>query len=206
LRGVESPNRWRTVSKNPANVDGIPVYWGTTKGDNVSLYPLFDWNFHDIWHYIYEQGLRYSHIYDYQFRKGYPLQEMRVSSLLHEKSFKALCDLPEFEPDTYARLLKRAKGIALAQETGKKAKLFRVRKLPHQFTSWRTYRDFLLETHPDPVGKEIMGRRFAQHLDNEYVARQQVRQLVLNDYENNLPVASREDPRQEWITYYMENL
>lgn len=206
LRGTESPNRWRTVSKHPATIGGQPVYWATTKGANFSMYPLYDWNVHDVWKYIFDNRLRYHKIYDYQFRKGYPIQEMRISSLIHEKSFKSLVDLPEFEPKTYNKLLKRAKGIALAQETGKSAKLFRARKLPKNYTSWRDYRDFLIATHPDPDKGEIMARRFAKHLDNEYVARQQVRQLILNDYENNLPVENREDPRQEWIKYYMENL
>lgn len=206
LRGAESPNRWRTVSKNPAAIAGKPVYWATTKGENFSMYPLYDWNFHDVWKYIGENGLPYHRIYDYQFRKGYPINEMRISSLIHEKSFKSLVDLPEFEPNTYNRLIKRAKGIALAQETGKKAKLFRAQKLPRNHRSWREYRDFLLATHPEPDKRDIMARRFAHHLDNEYVARQQVRQLILNDYENNLPVHSDIDPREKWIAYYMENL
>lgn len=206
LRGTESPNRWRTVSKNPVAIGGESIYWGTKKGDNVSLYPLYDWNFSDIWRYIFDNNLRYHKIYDYQFRKGYSIQEMRISSLIHEKSFKALVDLPEFEPETYKRLLKRANGIALAQETGKANKLFKARKLPQNYSSWRQYRDFLLATHPDPLGKEVLARRFTNHLDNEYVARQQCRQLILNDYENNLPVDNKVDPKQEWVQYYMENL
>jgi predicted phosphoadenosine phosphosulfate sulfurtransferase len=206
LRGTESPNRWRTVSKNPAYIGGENIYWATTKGENFSMYPLYDWNFHDVWKYLYDNNLKYHKIYDYQFRKGYPITEMRISSLIHEKSFKSICDLPEFEPDTYNKLVKRAKGIVLAQETGKKAKLFKARKLPKNYKSWRTYRDFLLDTHPDEKGKEILARRFAKHLDNEYVARQQVRQLILNDYENNLPVDNQLDPRQVWINCYMENL
>lgn len=206
LRGTESPNRWRTVSKNPVTIGSERVYWGTAKGDNYSLYPLYDWNFSDIWRYINDQKLRYHKIYDYQFRKGYPINEMRISSLIHERSFKALVDLPEFEPKTYDRLVKRAKGIALAQETGKKAKLFKARKLPKGFKSWRAYRDFLIATHPDPEKCAIMARRFAKHLDNEYVARQQVRQLVLNDYENNLPIDNQPDPRDALIAYYMEVL
>lgn len=206
MRGVESPNRWRTVSKNPATIAGQRIYWATTKGKNYSLYPLYDWNFHDVWAYIADHRLRYHKIYDYQFRKGYPINEMRISSLIHEKSFKSLVDLPEFEPDTYNRILKRCKGIQLAQETGKKAKLFRARKLPKNFRSWRDYRDFLIATHPDQDKCSIMCRRFANHLDNEYVARQQVRQLVLNDFENNLPVNNQPDPREQWIAYYKENL
>lgn len=206
LRGTESPNRWRTVSKHPATIAGRTVYWATPKGANYSLYPLYDWNTHDIWRYIAERGLRYHRIYDYMLKKGYAWNEMRISSLIHERSFKALVDLPEFEPQTYDRLLKRAKGIGLAQETAKDAKLFRARKLPKNFTSWRAYRDFLIATHPDPAKCAIMARRFAAHLDNEYVARQQVRQLLLNDYENNVPVDSSPDPREAWIAYYREHL
>lgn len=206
LRGTESPNRWRTISKNPVKIGGRNIYWATAKGENVSLYPLGDWNFHDVWKYIYINKLPYHRIYDYQFKKGYPLNEMRISSLIHEKSFKSLVDLPEFEPATYDKLLKRAKGIGLAQETGKKAKLFRARKLPKNYSSWRDYRDFLIATHPDPDKCAIMTRRFAHHLDNEHVARQQVRQLILNDYENNLPVKSEPDPRDALIAYYMEVL
>ena len=206
LRGAESPNRWRTVSKNPATIAGERVYWGTAKGENFSLYPLYDWNYHDVWKYICAYNLPYHRIYDFYMRKGYPLNEQRVSSLIHERSFKSLVDLPEFEPDTYNRLLKRAKGIALAQETAKNAKLFRARKLPKNFKSWRSYRDFLLATHPDQEKCAVMARRFAHHLDNEYVARQQVRQLILNDYENNLPVDNQPDPRDALIAYYLEVL
>ncbi len=206
LRGVESPNRWRTVSKHPATIGGQRVYWATAKGDNWSMYPLYDWNHHDIWKYIYDNGLPYHRIYDFYMRKGYPINEQRVSSLIHERSFKALVDLPEFEPRTYDKLLKRAKGIALAQETAKSAKLFRARKLPKNFKAWRAYRDFLIATHPDPEKCAIMARRFTHHLDNEYVARQQVRQLLLNDYENNLPVDNQPDPRDAMIAYYMEVL
>lgn len=206
LRGTESPNRWRTVSKHPVQIGDQKIYWATLKGDNYAMYPLYDWNYHDIWKYIWENKLKYHKIYDYQFRKGYPFREMRISSLIHERSFKAICDLPEFEPSTYDRLVRRAKGMVLAQETGKKAKLFRARKLPKNYTTWSSYRDFLLATHPDPPKRDIMAKRFSRQLDNEYVARQQVRQLVLNDYENNLPVDNQPDPRQKWIDYYKEVL
>lgn len=202
----ESPNRWRAVTKHPIEIGGERVYWGTRKESTVSLYPIYDWNAHDVWHYIAQEGLRYSKIYDFQHRMGYPLNERRVSSLIHERSFKALADLPAFEPKTYNKLLKRIKGIALAQETAQSAKLFRCRKLPQQYNSWRTYRDFLLATHPDADKRPIFARRFARHLDNEFVARQQVRQLVCNDYENNLSVDSRPDPRDELIAYYDEVL
>lgn len=200
LRATESMNRWRAVSKNPGYKD---IFW-STKMDNgsVSAYPLYDWNFHDIWKYIYDTGVRYSKIYDYQFKKGMGIQEIRVSSLIHEKSFKSLVELPEFEPKTYDRLLKRVGGIATGHIYGKDSKMMRVRKLPKNFKTWRQYRDFLLQTYPDDKNKKVFVKRFARHLDNDYVARQQCRQLVLNDYENNLPVTNDEDPmvklKEKW--------
>lgn len=198
----ESPNRWRAVVKNPVEIGGRPIYWATSRGRNTVAYPIYDWNVHDVWKYIDQEGLRYNAVYDWQLKKGIPRGEMRVSSLIHERSFRSLCELPEFEPRTYERLMRRVKGIALAQETGKDAALFRCRKLPKAYSTWRAYRDFLLATHPDPSKRPIFERRFSRQLDNEYVARQQCRQLVCNDYENNLAVENRPDPREELIDYY----
>lgn len=204
LRATESPNRWRAVSKNPGYKG---VCWCTKgKNSNVNFYPLYDWNFHDIWKYIYDNKLKYSKIYDYQYKKGMGLQEIRVSSLIHEKSFKALVELPEFEPKTYDKLMKRIGGIAVGHIYGKDSKMLRVRTLPKNFKNWKEYRGFLLETYPDPNKKDIFVRRFMRYLDNNYVARQECRQLVLNDYENNLPVDNKPDPREETIKKWREML
>lgn len=203
LRATESPNRWRAVSKNPAH----GMFYATgMKNNNVSVYPLYDWNFHDIWKYIYDNKIHYSKIYDYMYKKGMGLQEIRVSSLIHEKSFKALVELPEFEPKTYDRLLKRAKGIQTGHIYGKNTEVLRARKLPKNFKNWTEYRDFLMETYPDKDKKPIFEKRFSRHLNNNYVARQQCRQLILNDYENNLPIDNKEDPRELTIKKWRELL
>lgn len=204
LRATESPNRWRAVSKNPGYKN---MYYATKqKNGNISAYPLYDWNFHDIWKYIYDNNLKYSKIYDYQWKKGMGLQEIRVSSLIHEKSFKSLVELPEFEPKTYDKLLKRIKGISIGNLYGKDNKMLRCRKLPKNYSCWMEYRDFLLNTYPDETKKWIFEKRFSRHLNNNYVARQQCRQLVLNDYENNLPVDNKPDPREETIKKWRELL
>lgn len=196
LRAVESMNRWRAVSKNPGYKD---VFWCTKKGEIYSFYPLYDWNFHDVWKYIYDEKLRYSHIYDYMWKKGMGIQEIRVSSLIHEKSFKSLVELPEFEPKTYDRLMKRIDGITIGNLYGKDNKMLRARRLPKNYKTWEQYRDFLLKTYPDDTKRHIFEKRFGRQLENEYVARQQCRQLILNDYENNLPVDNKPDPRVETI-------
>lgn len=205
VRAVESMNRFRAVTKNPGYKD---VYWSTKTGGkgSAAFYPLYDWNFHDIWKFIYDNSIRYSRIYDYQFKKGLGIQEIRVSSLIHEKSFKALVELPEFEPKTYDKLCKRIKGIQTGHIYGKDAKMLRARSLPKNYKNWKEYRDFLMATYPDDDKRWIFERRFSKQLDNNYVARQQCRQLILNDYENNLPVDNSEDPRELTIRKWKEIL
>ena len=77
---------------------------------------------------------------------------------------------------------------------------------PKNFKTWMQYRDFLLETYPDQSKKWIFEKRYAAQLNNNYVARQQCRQLLLNDYENNLPVDNKEDPREETLRKWRELL
>jgi predicted phosphoadenosine phosphosulfate sulfurtransferase len=203
LRATEGPNRYRAVSKNPVERHGERIYYATKKNRNsASVYPIYDWNFHDVWKFIHDEGLLYSKIYDMQFKKGMSITEIRCSSLIHERSFKSICELPEFEPKTYAKLLKRVNGVSFAQETGKNSKMFAARKLPKGYTSWMVYRDFLLATHQDSMAVNVFRSRFSKHRNNEYVARQQCRQLLLNDYENNLPVDNAEDPRDQLLAYY----
>ena len=204
VRAVESMHRWRAVSKNP----GHKNWFWSTKGErgNITAYPLYDWNFSDVWRYIHNNAVPYNRIYDWMWKKGMALNEIRVSSLIHEKSFKAICELPEFEPNTYNRLVRRIKGIATANLYGKSREMMRCQKLPKAYHSWQEYRDFLLDTYPDQNKQLIFKHRFAKHLANEYVARQQCRQLMLNDYENNLPVNNKPDPREATIKKWMELL
>lgn len=200
IRAIESMNRWRACARN---ICAANVHWGTDrKNGNVTLYPIYDWNFTDVWRYISENKIRYSKIYDYQYQIGLGLNEIRVSSLIHEKSFKALVELPRFEPKTYDRLCKRLKGIRWGNEYGKNAKVMRCRKLPDNFETWIQYRDFLLQTYQDESKKPIFEKRFSRQLNNNFVARQQCRQLVLNDYENNLPIDNQEDPLLKRVEYW----
>lgn len=204
LRATESMNRFRAVAKNPGYKD---CFWCTKLPQgSASFYPLYDWNFHDIWKFIYDNQLRYNRIYDYQWKKGLGLREMRVSSLIHEKSFKALVELPEFEPKTYDRLLKRVKGIQVGQIYGKDSKLMQCQKLPKNFKNWMDYRDFLLDTYPDNKHKAIFQRRFSRQLNNNYVARQQCRQLILGDYENTYIIDNQEDPREATLKKWRDIL
>lgn len=203
IRADESLNRYRAVIKNEG-YNGI--YWSTMRKEGPSFYPLYDWGFQDIWHYIAENNLRYHKYYDFALKRGTQLSKMRVSSLVHEHSFKDICELPEFEPETYQKLCERIKGISYAQETARNSKSFACRKLPKAYKTWKEYRDFLLTTYRKPEHIPIFKHRFDKHLDNEYVYRQECRQLICADYENNLPVDNKPDPREQAIAYWREIL
>ena len=205
LRADESLNRYRAMVKNPIDVNGEKVYYATRRcNGSATFYPIYDWTFSDVWRLISQESIQYSKMYDWQYMLGMGINEMRCSSLIHEKSFKSICELPSFEPKTYQKLLNRIKGIGFAQETGKDAKMFACRKLPKEFKSWIEYRDYLLETYPIEQQKERFTKRFKGQLNNNYVCRQQCRQMVLGDYENNLPVHNVKDPRDVKIQYYKE--
>jgi predicted phosphoadenosine phosphosulfate sulfurtransferase len=187
LRAEESLNRFRAVVKNPGFED---VLW-STKTKNLSsfrFYPLFDWGMGDVWKYIAESRLPYNAIYDKMLRAGQNYYHtMRVSNLCHEKSFTCLTRLQELEPETFDLLIARLKGVHVASLYAQEETMFSNRKLPVRFQSWREYRDYLLTTTPlTEQRRSRFENRFAGQKKDESVFRQQVRQLLTNDWENSL--------------------
>lgn len=199
LRSKESMNRFRAVTKSPG---WGGLMWSTaTKNQHAwRFYPIYDWAFGDVWKFIADRGVPYNHHYDRMFAKyGANMSRMRVSNLIHEKSFRCLIDLQEFEPDTYERLLRRLGGVHCAALYGREAHIFDAKELPARFATWLEYRDYLLETTPlDRVGRFI--KRFAGQPEDEAVHRQQVKQILINDWENSVPVVApkRAALRERW--------
>lgn len=188
LRSEESLNRYRAVIKNPA----IPgIYW-STKAFVTKFYPIYDWSFDDIFYHFYHHRIKYNRIYDYLHikDKAEQITKMRVSNLIHEKAFRSLTTLQEFEPETYERLIKRLKGVHTAALYANEATVFSTHSRPPAYASWKAYRDFLLETIPT-LHRERFIKRFQGQGNTEQVAKAQCRQLLLNDWENNLPVAEQ---------------
>jgi predicted phosphoadenosine phosphosulfate sulfurtransferase len=187
LRSKESLNRFRAVTSY-AGWDGLG--WSSkTKSDlSYRFYPIYDWTFGDVWKFIVDNGVAYNRYYDKMFAKyGQNMSRMRVSNLIHEKSFRCLCDLQEFEPETYEKLLKRLNGVHAAALYCKEPYVYDAKKLPDAFDSWRKYRDYLLETTPISKVDRFRNRFDGQDSDEE-TCRQQVKQILINDWENNVPV------------------
>lgn len=203
LRSKESMNRFRAVTKNPG-YDGI--LWSTkTKNDKCfRFYPIYDWTFGDIWKYISDNDIKYNPVYDKMYcLKGKRVNDIRISNLIHEKSFSCLAELQEIEPETYERMCKRLKGVHAAAKYARESMMYQAEELPTVFASWKDYRDYLLESSPmKKQHRERLKKRFSKQPDVDSVHRQQCRQVLLCDYENSLPVNTKamkkEDLRAKW--------
>ncbi len=198
LRSKESMNRFRAVTRQ----EGYPgILWSTKTNSPLSyrFYPIYDWCFGDVFKLISDEGLEYNEVYDRLFRlKGVNVRTMRVSNLIHEKSFDCLTELQEIEPETYERVVRRIQGAHCAARYANEATVYRADERPAQFGSWREYRDYLLESSP-VARRERFEARFAGQDDAEYIYQQQCHQLLINDWENNIPVVRRsQDWRDKW--------
>ncbi len=187
IRSEESLHRYAAVTRNP----GLPgVDWCTNRKGRIVFYPISHFTFEDVFIYIRKHQVPFNSIYSKLYLKGEDITGMRVSYLMHEKSFSCLGTLQEFEPDTYERLLIRAPGIETAARLAGEPMGFSTVRRPPAFATWLAYREHLLDTVPDWM-KDIFVTRFARQLASENVHRQQCRQILIGDWENNVPVVNK---------------
>lgn len=193
---AEEVTRYRAVTENAAVED---IGWSSRGNSTTKYYPIYDWAFEDIWLYFAREQVPYNKVYDWMWMKGKKIPEMRVSNLIHEVAFECLELLQEFEPETYSALVERLGGVAVAARYAKESSVFQTHKRPKNFETWLAYRDFLLTTIP-PELAIIFQKRFDKQKSSETNHRQQSRQILTNDYENNRPVKQREDadPLKKW--------
>lgn len=183
LRADESLMRYRAVTKH-AGYSGLK--W-SSNGDGINkFYPIYDWTVYDVWKFIYDFDIPYNKIYDMMWLDNHSIySKMRVSNLIHEKSYKCLVQLPKYEPETYDKLCKRIGGIATAARYASEKLIFSNKKLPKHYRSWKEFRDFLLFNIPNPEHQEKFIKRFEKQEQNERMYQAQVGQLLINDFENS---------------------
>jgi len=131
--------------------------------------------------------------------KGKRLNDIRISNLIHEKSFGCLTELQEIEPDTYERLCRRLEGVHSAAMYAHETMVYQARDLPKDFSTWKEYRDYLLESAPmSDKYRERLRKRFAQQPDIDSIHRQQCKQVLVCDAENNIPVNTKAISKEEF--------
>jgi hypothetical protein len=72
-------------------------------------------------------------------------------------------------------------------------------KLPTHYNTWKEFRDFLLTYHPNEKQKLRFMERFKNHPDNEDVCKQQVGQLLINDWENITDVRTDQEEKRKIV-------
>lgn len=182
LRAEESPSR-RFVLFGEDN----ELNWMRRIHEPHKAYPIIDWSFTDVWKFLCENNLKYNKVYDKMYMLGLPLRQMRVSNLIHEKAYRCLAELQELEPETYDRLERRLKGVHCCAIYAKENLVYSIKKLPEQFSSWKEYKDFLLNNiHPDLKRIfEYQWSRFGD-TDDPGACKYMVKRILLCDWEGNI--------------------
>ena len=160
VRCSESPQRAKGLT-NFATYKHIT--WGhkdNPKLNHYTFYPIYDWETSDIWRYIAENDVPYNRVYDLMHRHGMPPKDMRVSNLTHEVAISSLKFVQDIDRDTWEDVVTRLESANSIKHLKERA-LDCPKELPFMFSSWKEYRDFLLENLVvDPVAREKMERRF----------------------------------------------
>lgn len=164
------------------------ITWGA-KYNNIqyNFYPIYDWKYIDVWKSIHDNNWDYNIVYDYQYRYGINIMDMRVSNLHHETAVKNLFYLQEVEPQTYESLVKRLPGIDTA---GKLNEDYFVKDLPYMFKNWEEYCFYLLEKliidkkKQDRLRNQIYSfkNKLTEVLTDKRIYRFCIQSILCNDY------------------------
>lgn len=188
VRAEESPRRYMGLTQ------GATYKW-ITRGKKLdekqhfTFYPVYDWTYIDVRKAIQDNGWQYNKLYDYQYRYGVPITEMRVSSLIHETAIKALFYLPEVDKALYNAFCDR---MGWVSTTNHLKDDFLPEKLPFMFKDRCEYRDYLLEKLiTSPEGHARLKKAFIAHDSKlapypdmlEKVARKHIASILTNDTE-----------------------
>lgn len=142
VRCEESPTRRMTLTQD---VTYKWITWGkylNKKLDHFTFYPLYDWSVYDVWKAIHQNNWNYNKIYDYYYRYGRPIMDMRVSNVHHETAIQDLLFMQEIEKETWNKIVKRIQG---ANTLSHLKQSWKIKELPFMFDDWVEYRDYLLD-------------------------------------------------------------
>lgn len=187
VRCEESPGRALGLTTHE-------TYKGETWGNandkrrrHLSFYPIYDWNYGDVWKAIHDHAWPYCSLYDAMYQYGIPTRDMRVSNVHHETAVRTLFYLQEVEPETWEAVTARLAGVNAAGHL--RSDFFCPRELPPMFTAWEEYRDYLLEhLIQDPKIRASMAAQFAAHdtrwegKSKQDLLKTEISAILVNDY------------------------
>jgi len=187
VRCEESPGRQLGLTTDQTYKQ---ITWGHKMDKprgHYTFYPLYDWSYTDIWKAICDHDWLYCKLYDVYYQYGLNGRDMRVSNLHHETAIATLFRLQEIEPETWAKVTRRLKGINTAGQLGRK--FLRPRKLPPMFSDWREYREYLTDHLIEDPEQRAKYHTVFRNSEKRYSAEAQeglnkscIDTILLNDY------------------------
>lgn len=178
LGGVTADESLARFGATTAALTYKDITWGSREKNGYLFYPLYDWTDDDVWVYIGKNHIKYNHIYDLMFNYGVSKPRMRVSSLFHETAYRSMIMLQELDREVYNRFCCRLNGVSTFSQLGYDCE--GIGKLPEMFSSWKEYRDYLLEKLVNPEFQEIFKNRWkGQDGDDWY--QEHVVEIMVND-------------------------
>lgn len=218
VRCEESPKRKRNLTGDIASSSPFYkwVFWGRVtnkKMKHFTFYPIYDWEYSDVWKAIHDHNWPYCKLYDYQYMYGVKVKDMRVSNVHHETAIQSLWYMQEIEPDLWNRITARLNGINTSAVLNKE--LFEVKELPYMFHDWEEYRDYLLE---HLVEDETRREKFRKLWNNagwrtckvcdawrDAYLKNCIRGLLKNDYEGTIVMNFWLRPATAQLVEYIRN-
>jgi predicted phosphoadenosine phosphosulfate sulfurtransferase len=155
IRADESLNRYRTIaSATKTRFDD--KQWTTKVTDNVyNIYPVYDWKQTDIWTYHAKTGKSFNQLYEYMYKAGVALGNMRICQPYGDDQRRGLWLFHLIEPETWSKVVARVNGAnsgaLYVNESGNINGYNKVTK-PEGHT-WKSFAEMLLNSMP-PKTKE----------------------------------------------------
>lgn len=155
IRADESLNRYRTIA-SATKTRFHDKQWTTKVTDNVfNVYPVYDWRQDDIWTYHAKTGKPFNQLYEYMYKAGVALGNMRICQPYGDDQRRGLWLFHLIEPETWARVVARVNGAnsgaLYVNESGNINGYNKVEK-PDNHT-WQSFAEMLLGSMP-PKTKE----------------------------------------------------
>lgn len=181
VRTEESPKRLMSLTHGLTYKD---VTWGkllNKKKQHYTFYPLYDWSYSDIWKYIFDKKVSYCKIYDFFYRHGKKVHDMRISNLHHETAIQDLLWVQEIEPKLWEKLSKRIDGADSIKQLQKNS-FTAPKKLPYMFRDWEEYAMHLAKhVVQDDDNRELLMKeieKYRKYMINDFVKVDLYRKVV----------------------------
>jgi predicted phosphoadenosine phosphosulfate sulfurtransferase len=160
IRSDESLNRFRALAMSRSSkFEGR--CWTTWKGGAVfNIYPIYDWRTEDDWIYLGKSGKPYNRLYDYMYKAGLTIHQMRICQPYGDDQRKGLWLFHLIEPETWGRIVARVSGAnhgaIYIQESSNMLGNIKISK-PAGHT-WKSFAELLLGSMPEKTAEHFRNK------------------------------------------------